>query len=221
MTNRDINAHGSGQPGSTCHTVRDRLPAYVTAEALGQQAAAPDVAIHLAGCASCRAELDELRELLIDAYTGAVEPAPRYPQPDLAFLPTRTAAASQPWHFDEWGRLIISFSQTLLDSLRPPALVGAARGQMLYSYTLKPQAALDVSIEVFAANAGHGFVHVNVEALDREPFDQAPSEVTLHAADTTWHGTTDQTGCVAFEAVPLTALPNLRIEIATGEQAAG
>jgi hypothetical protein len=225
MTNRDIDAHGAGQPGSTCHTVRDRLPAYLTAEALRQQLQAvdPDVATHLAGCASCRAELEELRELMTAAYTGTIEPAANYPQPDLVFLPARTTApaAYQPWRFDEWGRLIISFSQALLDSLHRPALIGAARGQMLYSYTLAPQAApnLDVSIEVFTADARRdlGFVRVNVEALDREPFAQEPSAVMLHAAGATWHGTTDETGCVAFESIPLAALPDLRIEITTGD----
>jgi hypothetical protein len=57
-------------------------------------------------------------------------------------------------------------------------------------------------------------VRVSVECQDRDPFDQAPSRVIARTADTSWEGTTDATGCIAFEAVPLAALPSLTIEIA-------
>ncbi|HEX6288319.1 MAG TPA: hypothetical protein VFZ66_03970 [Herpetosiphonaceae bacterium] len=221
MSNRDINAHGAGRHQSTCDHVRERLPAYVTAEALGQQPqrAYPDVAAHVGGCETCRAELDELREVILATYTGGLEPAPAYPQPDLSFLPSRAvqAARTPPWRFDELGRLIIGFSQALLDSLRPPSLVGAARGQLLYSYALEPRPLPDlaVSVDVLADDAalGFGFVRVNVEALDRGPLDQAPSFVVLRAGGAIWQGLTDEAGYVAFEAVPLTALPDLTIEI--------
>jgi hypothetical protein len=222
MTKRETNGHGSEQLDPVCVKVQDRLPAYVTAEALGQHPPTIDldVAAHLSGCIACRAAFDELRQLAIDAYSGAITPAPSYPQPDLSFLPARSSAAigSQPWRIDEWGRLIITFSQSLLDSLRPPALLAAARGQLLYSYAVVPHAlpGLEVNIEVFAGErqAGLGFVRVSVESLDRDPFDQVPSRVVARAADATWEGTTDATGCVAFDAVPLAALPSLTIEIA-------
>lgn len=214
MTKRDITSHRSEQPDPFCATIQALLPAYVTAETLGQPSSKSyrDVAAHVSGCESCRAALDELRELTTEAYSGAIEPAHRYPQPDLSFLSARPAA--QPWRIDEWGRLIVSFSQALLDSLRPPALVGAARGQLLYSYALQPPG-LDVNIDVFATDAQLGFLRINVESLDRDPLEQAPNQVVVRAADATWQGVTDEAGCIAFEAVPLADLPRLTIEITT------
>ncbi|MBV9788720.1 MAG: hypothetical protein JOZ51_11130 [Chloroflexi bacterium] len=219
MTKRDIQSHRSEQPDPLCDSVQTLLPGYVTAEALGQHTSRSyrDVAAHLHTCAHCREALDELRALTIDAYNGVVAPAPSYPQPNLAFLSAQPAAA-QPWRIDEWGRLIVVFSQALLDSLRPPALAGAARGQLLYSYTLQPPG-LDVQIDVFATGAQIGFVRINVESLDRDPLDQTPSQVVARAAGATWHGTTDESGCIAFDAVPLADLPHLTIEIATDQAA--
>ena len=217
MTKRDIKSHRSEQPDPLCDSVQALLPGYVTAEALGQHTSTSYryVVAHLHTCASCREELDELRALTIDAYSGLVEPASSYPQPHLSFLPAQPVAA-QPWRIDEWGRLIVAFSQALLDSLRPPALAGAARGHLLYSYTLQPPG-LDVQIDVFATGAQLGFVRINVESLDRDPLDQTPSQVVARAAGATWHGTTDESGCIAFDAVPLTDLPHLTIEIATDQ----
>jgi hypothetical protein len=222
MTNRDINGHSSGQHSSTCSQIHDLLPAYVTAEALGQQPQAvdPDVAAHIALCPHCHAELAELRELTFAAYTGRIEPASSYPQPDLSYLPTPGALPSanqQPWRLDELGRLIISFSQALLDSLRPPSLIGAARGQLLYSYAFEPRVLpnLQVSIDILAEDStrGLGFVRVNVEALNHDPFEQTPRSIVLRTDEQTWQDYTDATGCVAFNAVPLAALPRLSIEI--------
>jgi hypothetical protein len=214
MTKRDIKSHRSEQPDPFCDTIQALLPAYVTAETLGQLSSKRyrDVVAHVNACENCRAALDELRELTIDAYSGSIEPAPRYPQPDLSFLSAQPTA--QPWRIDEWGRLIVSFSQALLDSLRQPALVGAARGQHLYSYAIQPPG-LDVNIDVFATGAQLGFLRVNVESLDRDPLDQAPNQVVVRAADAIWEGVTDEAGCIAFEAVPLAALPHLTIEITT------
>lgn len=224
MTNRHIQGHGSEQPDSMCDHVQELLPAYVTAQALGQpHQITPHVRAHIQRCQSCREAFEELRELTIEAYSGAVQPAPSYPQPDLAFLPARRSApaTSQPWQIDEWGRLIISFSLALLNSLRPPALVGASRGKLLYSYALRPQERpdLDVNIEVYATSGEHGYLRVNVESLERDPLDQAPSQVIVQAAGATWQGVTDETGCIAFDEVPLADLPTLTIAIATDQQA--
>lgn len=214
MTKRDIKSHRTQKPDPLCTTIQALLPAYVTAEALGQRPSKSyhDVVAHVNECEDCRAALDDLRALTIEAYSGSVAPTRSYPQPDLSFLPARPSA--QPWRLDEWGRLIVSFSQALLDSLRPSALAGAARGQILYSYAIQPPG-LDVHIDMFATSAQLGFVRINVESLDRDPFDQPPSQVVARAADATWQGVTDATGCIAFEAVPLADLPHLTIEITT------
>lgn len=214
MTKRDIKSHRTEQPDPFCAGIQELLPAYVTAEALGQQPGRSyrDVKAHVSECEDCRAALDDLRALTIDAYDGSIEPTRSYPQPDLSFLSARCSA--QPWRLDEWGRLIVSFSQALLDSLRPPALAGAARGHLVFSYAIQPPG-LDVHIDVFAIGQQLSFLRINVESLERDPFDQAPSHVVLRAADATWQGVTDEGGCIAFEAVPLADLPHLTIEITT------
>ena len=207
-----------------CHLVRELLPEYATAEALGQapEDLYPGVAAHLSRCLMCRAELNELRELILAAYTGRIEPAAAYPEADLSFLPRREPAAQAPeqaWRIDDLGRLVVSFSQALLSALRQPALAGAARGALLYTYALGPAALPDreVRIEVFVEDAGRdlGFVRVGVEHLSRDPLDQPPNQVVLRAGDVAWHGETDESGYAAFESVPLALLPQLEVEITT------
>ena len=222
-----------GEPGEArerAHqAILDRLPEYATAAALGTppEDRYPDVAAHLAGCAACRAELEELLALTVPAYAGEVEAAPTYPRPDLSFLgapagrPGAVRAPHQPeqsWLLDAAGRLVIAFSQGLLDRLRQPALAGAARGRLLYRYAREAGAAddLEVTIEVFAEDPARdlGRVRVCVEAAGRDPLDQAGNRVELRAGSLACHGETDETGEVAFPALPLAALPGLRVEIA-------
>ena len=94
--------------------------------------------------------------------------------------------SGKPWFIDELGRLVLNFSQAVLESLQQPSLVGATRGGLLYRY---------------------------VEVPSRDPLDQAGSQVSLHAGDASWHGETDEVGSVDFAPVPLETLPQLRLEI--------
>jgi hypothetical protein len=114
-------------------------------------------------------------------------------------------------------RLTIVFSETLLASLRQPALAGAARGQTLYQYTQRTGDVpnLRVSVEVYAQELqwDRCYIQVGVEVLSRDPLDQAASRVRLHANATTWEGETDESGCVGFPDVPLAVLPQLTIEV--------
>lgn len=75
--------------------LRDLLADVATAAALGAapQTAYPGVAAHLEGCADCRAALQGLLELTVDAYEERVTPAPSYSHPDLSFLHRETDAA--------------------------------------------------------------------------------------------------------------------------------
>jgi hypothetical protein len=216
--------HNADQSNATsqAHTeIYERLPEYATAAALGSapEALYPNIAAHLAQCAACRAELDELLELTLCAYDGMLTRSPSYPHANLAFLPTPEVrpAPARPWLIDERGRLLISLSQPLLAS-SASSLTGAARGRLLYRYIQDPGSVedLEVTIEVFAEDTTrrHGRVQVVVDVPSRGPLDQIGSRVILRADDHEWEGETDESGCVDFAPIPLDAVPQLRVEIA-------
>jgi hypothetical protein len=200
---------------AAAHAMRELLPDYATAIVLGQ-AGAPEYAAllaHLDTCIECQVDLDDLVEIVELAYIRDVNAAFAYPAANLAFLPPSHVL---PWLVDA-GRLLISFSEALLESLGPAALAGASRGQLLYRYVQEPGSVADmeVAIEVYAeqAEAHAGRVHVSVDVPTRGPFDQVGSTVVLHADEAIWRGETDESGSVDFAHVPLAALPRLRVEI--------
>ena len=205
--------------GRSHEAIRERLPEYATIAALGREPATafPDVAAHLALCADCREHLDELLALTVSAYAGEVVPAPRSTEPDLGFLHPVECVHEQSWWIDEAQRVVIDFSQALLDSLRPSLLVGATRGQLLYRYEQAPGSLpdLELAIEVFEDDGDQqsGWVRVSVEVPSCDPLDQPPTAVGLHARDLIRTGTTDETGTVDFTAIPLVVLPTLRVTV--------
>jgi hypothetical protein len=183
-------------------------------------AAYPDVAAHVAGCAACRRELEELVELTIAAAEGQAEPAPRYPTADLAFLRPRAARTGRKgrlWLVDELGRLVIQISEGLLEALRQPAPALATRGQLLYSYIQPPGSVedLNVKIEAFASDIApdRAHVRVDVDIPSRDTFDQSGSKVVLRTGAETWQAETDESGSVEFPSIPLDALLRLRAEV--------
>lgn len=212
--------------------LRELLPAYATIEACGNdgQVLYPEVPAHLSSCGDCYDELEELLEFMIPVYRGIIEAAPSYPQPDLSFLRPATAPAvrgaplglstvpKKEWIIDKVGRLLISFSQSLLDSLKPPSLAGAMRGQLLYSYTVQSDSpAIDCQIEFFTQDAAGKLatVEVIVDLPNHEAFEQAGSYVVLRTAahDERWQDETDEVGSVEFKGIPMAALPYLQIEV--------
>src|SRR5687768_16666617 len=137
--------------------VRAALPDYAAAIALGQgpQTRYPHMAAHLKRCSACRAELEALLDLAVPAYTGQIVPVASHPQFDLSFLrsqATRAVEARQSWFIDSLRRLVVEFSDALLESMRQPALAQAARGQARYRYTPQPALPdnLGLTIDVFA-----------------------------------------------------------------------
>jgi hypothetical protein len=223
MPNHHSGARDAGTVGELSQHISEQLPVYATAIVFGSagEMQYPAVARHIAACATCQAELDQLVELLRSAFDGQLEPAERYPHADLTFLemPMQKPQPALPlWQLDA-GRLVIRFP----DLLHVPArqqLAGLARGgsgQLIYRYRQEPGsvADLDVSIEVYADDAAQtqGRVRVGVDVPSRGPLDQTGSLVTLHAGDANWQGETDESGCVDFAHVPLAALPQLRVEI--------
>lgn len=202
--------------------LHDTLAAYAMVAVLGKdaEAAYPVVAAHLEQCVVCSSELRELMELTRVAYTGEVQVARVYPQPKLDFLQLQHAPeqnTARPWSVDALGRLVVQFSQPLLELLRQKSLAGAMRGQQLYHYVQESGSLQDVNvtIDVFAENAvrGPGHVRVVVEVFSLSPLDQGGSRVIVRAGDDVWQGETDETGSVDFAPVPLDIIPVMRVEI--------
>lgn len=112
---------------------------------------------------------------------------------------------------------MVQFSGAMLEALRPYALVGAARGELVLRYVQDPLTTADmgVTIEVYAEDQARtvGRVHVGVDIPWRDPLDMAGSLVVLRAASGEWRGETDETGRADFAPVPLSALPSLRVEV--------
>lgn len=205
---------------STDHIPRDLLPAYATLIAIGSSPAAtyPGYALHLSSCAACGAELDALLRLVAPAYVGLTTSAPSHLQPNLAALDAPPPVVrSDHSAIDALGRLLIRFSDALLDAMRQPALAGAARGQLLYRYIQDPGSLqdLDVTIEIYSEDAAHnvGHIRVDVDAPSRGPFDQSGARVVLRAGETSWESQTDEAGCANFTRFPLNTLSQLRVEI--------
>lgn len=217
MTDHDRNGERGGSGVWVCAAIRELFPGYAAKAALGHPPEDyPRVTAHLAICPACRADLAELIELVGPAYTGAIEPAARYPRADLSFL-RQPAAHARPWSIDALGRLLIEFSEALLDILRGPQLAGDLRGQLLYRYVQDPDSVhdLNVTIEAFAEDlaGGLGRVRVLVDRPSRDPLDQSGSRVELRADGEAWQDETDDSGCVDFSPIPLAALPRLRVAI--------
>src|ERR1044071_6688824 len=97
----------------------------------------PAVAAHLAQCAACRAELDELLEVTRAVYSADEAPVSSYPGPDLSRLPRpwqKQNDTDRPWFIDRFRRLWLEFSQPLLQAWQPSPLLGPARGILLFAY---------------------------------------------------------------------------------------
>ena len=204
------------------HTIRELLPEYAMQAALGKASEEiyPLIAAHLKTCETCRAEYAELLSLTTEMYNGQVTVASRYPPLDLAFLsgPARASPAQrQPWLIDALGRVIVVFSEQLLETLRQPNMAGALRGQLLYRYMPEPGSLhdLDVTIEVFVEDAAGevGRVRVDLDVPSRGPFDQSGNQVLLRADGSVWRDETDALGSVDFAPFPLGLLPRLRVQI--------
>jgi hypothetical protein len=181
----------------------------------------PELATHLAYCLICRSELEELLSVGRPVYTGELPQAITYPPADLSFLRLKQqlpqSPQALPWWVDIAGQLIILFSEPLLATLRPSPLVGSMRGRLLYDYIQESGTipGLNARIEVFTVDQQPEMscVRVYVEVLSRDLFDQQGSIVRIRTNALTWEAATDDTGTVAFEAIPLRMIPQLRIEI--------
>jgi hypothetical protein len=159
-------------------------------------------------------ELEELYDLVNTAYSGTVPASPQYPVPDLSFLPK---AQHSPWHINKLGHLLISFSQSLIDSLQVSSFAGATRGELLFRYVQDRASTnnLEVIIDVYSDTASKqlALLRVGVDIPSRDAFDQSGSQVIVRAGETVWQGETDETGWVDLNAIPLSILHSMQVEI--------
>jgi hypothetical protein len=223
MDYRDLNGERVTFADRLHAAAREQFPIYAAAVARGA-ALPPDAELsaHLAVCAACRAELDELLAVAVSAYDGQIAAAQSYPAADLSFLtaadPVVVAPArAQPWWVDERGRLAIQFSPALVAALAPRPAVGAMRGQFLFRYTQEPGSVdvRGVTVEVFAEDAARnlGRVRVGVDVPSRDALDQSGSRVVVRAGEAAWQGETDESGSVDLAPIPLNVVNQMRVEI--------
>jgi hypothetical protein len=206
--------------------VRDRLHAYAFATLMEDtpEVRYPAVAAHLARCAECRADLDELLEMTRAAAMGSGEPASQEIAPDLSRLPRpwmKTTNRAPPWFIDQLGRLWLEFSQALLRSWQPSPVLGTPRGDLLYEYhyesqTLEPS----LTVEIFAEEQPEtALLCVTIDVPNRDVRDQVGIPITVHGAGALQHAATDRSGTARFPHIARAALAHLRLEFTVDQSA--
>lgn len=210
--------------------MREALFEYAMVQ-LGGDASGPqwlEIEKHLASCAECRSELEELSQMLRDSYSGALEPSPTAAQPDLSFLPPVPPALPPPAEtftervkselytaIDAAEQIVIQFTQMLLDTLRRPALAGGYRGAHYASYE-HPHLDDDVqvSIDISTIDEERKLCRVLVCVVNpAQPFDQEGCQVSLRFGTFTREAVTDHQGYAAFDDISLDFIPQLRFTI--------
>jgi Putative zinc-finger len=207
--------------------LRRLIPAYVSALALGTVDPTEHTPLiaHLRSCAACREEVAELVSLLREAASCELPAVPTYPSFKLDFLRGAGPAPDRPWLVDDVGRLVISFSATLLDQLRPMVAGGMARSQGAltprYQYEQRSfeqgdaRQALPVVATFFGAGPNPTTLElvVHVPLPGRRPSQLAGSGVTLRGPQGEVALVTDRFGDATFSALPVADLPHIQLLI--------
>jgi hypothetical protein len=214
-----------------CGPCQDLLPDYYDAVQDGHadQALWRSVALHLQLCPHCEAVYAEITDMFAIADGKHGEEPPIYPTPQLSFLPTKRDKAEQAkqpwWHWNPLGQLVIALSEELLRSLPPPPRLAYATANHRATALMVPLwlLALDkelnsMGVRIMAAQMQNDLERctllIDVSIPGRGWPDLANARVTLKRGDE--HLATQETdayGKVVFEAVAITDLPVLVIEI--------
>ncbi len=203
--------------------VSERMYAYVADVLAGREPARqhPDVAAHLATCAACRADYEELLALTRATYADDGPLPPVYPTPDLTPLRAAPAPTEPRQHrLDELGRFIVELGAELIARTRPSPLIGLARsGALLYDLQLPAEmpGLPDLRVEAAADDESLVALRVWVDLPHRDPLDSAAgTAVVLLTPVGEWHATTDAAGVASFGPLPHTALHESRLAVALG-----
>lgn len=113
----------------TCEACRMQLPDYVNAQIMGDELGEnfAKLAFHLKVCPRCVQEYRELTVLTGQAYTELLPEADHQPQFDFTFLETEK---QQTFWWDDLGRLIITFSEELVNALQAATTGQASAGAL-------------------------------------------------------------------------------------------
>lgn len=223
----DLSQHQSHHFILTHEDVAGQLHEYVAETLAGgsPEARYPLVAAHLAGCAACRADLDELLSLTRATYDGLDERPTTYPAPDLSGLrPARPARPDtrQLWSLDALGRWLLELTGDLLALGRPSSLAGLPRADdLLYDLRVPPPSAggPELRVEVFSEPADSLCLRASVDAPERDPLDMGGVEVALLAGGREWRALTDAVGTASIRGIPRRDLEGAIIVVRAGRSA--
>ena len=188
---------------------------------------------HLASCDACSSELEELRQILNDTYSGALEPMPPEAEPDLSFLPplpfaqaelpkpvvpaiVERAKSEAFGALDAARQIVIQFTSSLVDVLRQPVLAGGYRGTHYcsYEYPRPNDEAVQITIDISTSDQSRKLCRVLVcVANPAQPFDQEGGQVTLRFGTFTRAAVTDHQGYAPFDDIPLDFISQLQFTI--------
>ena len=209
--------------------VRALLPVYATALVFGHPAQTwyPAVAAHIASCASCRAELEELQSVVEPSYDGELTPAASTPQFDLSFLQPQDVPRTQPtaaaqqraprWQRDSGGRLLVPLSEYLTPGAvaRPQFGLGRGVSRQRSTIELEVPEPVSIAIEVFNDDPLDMVVvqvQIDVATLD-DPLSQAGQTIALRSGEHVWEAATNEAGVARIAGVQRSALADLHLEV--------
>ncbi|WP_110515693.1 hypothetical protein [Herpetosiphon llansteffanensis] len=203
-------------PTASHEIMRQRLVEYAHAVALGApiDAALQVVADHVETCSGCRAELFDALDASYALYSTSFAMADSIPAPSLKFLRQHSLVTAAP---ETVGyRFMIEFSDQMLQQMQIQLqYTGQMRGQRLIgTYRQSSVSIPDVTIEMYESmQPKHAVLHCYIQVPERDPFDQAGTEVKVVSPSYENNGTTDADGFVLFDRIPIEELARLKIKI--------
>jgi hypothetical protein len=203
----------------------EKLDDYVAAQLAGgdYMSLYPDVALHLDSCLECAEVYERAYELELALIENRLPQPDRMPAPDLSFLgperarPTLLELLRVAIHQTS-RKLTLQFSADLLALLQSsPVPSFKQRDDLLWQ--LQPDqlpASLPITVSAYrnAADEASCVVEISVKPPGRSWPELADMQVTLSISNAVYEKRTDPWGVVAFEAIPIAALPQMKIEVA-------
>jgi hypothetical protein len=221
----------------------EMVASYIDAELSGRDAATiyPAVKIHLESCAACQKEYAELKRLLQFEHSQTLHAPPVLATFDFSYLVRETGetpatkpkdVAEHVWHLDEIGRLIIRFSDRLLQTLqaKPQSLTYAMErsdeeADLLYQFTLQQvieDRNIAITVSQMRDTSHFCTVIVEVDIPSRGGWPNLTETVVVLKRGITALQTqmTDAFGKTAFRDISTDDLPQLVFEITASQSSA-
>jgi hypothetical protein len=214
--------------------LRGLIPEYAMARLRNSSTSTPPNAFesHLASCADCQSELNELCQLLEDTAAATLPPSADYPELDASYLPVslpeRDSSAPSDTPFltnlttsleraaQVLKELVIQFTEEIVSAFHKSDLAGSFRGMLHGSYQHPKQDPddLHIAIDISTPDPAGTRCRVVVTVVDpQNPFAQEGHSVILRYGTEETRQISDHRGCVAFEDIPSEAIPQLQFTI--------